>query len=841
MTNSFKMAEMVNQANYAAMSYNELVTLNFAFLLAVGEIKPLMMKKRAEEMDSHTDEYVAKMNNYGASKAEIMNCLEKKAMRETPYGTSDHRDVDDQTPKEEKDNQDKGEDVLALPEPSQTTMTEIMETEPAEASKDEDRNKDVTLDNHSEGDANNEASEPISTEVVSLDNPSDEETAHPSLLVDAVIEIAKKGRIPDEIDVNAPYFVIYTIRYDEEGKIWREGKFGRNLEAKDLDSFRAAHKKHLELFRKREVMMSTDNCLVYKENDNTIKVTFYHFTEHSGDSVDSKEPKVGSYSNHIPYYATVDLHKIHRRMKRAIEKAKEYSASIGSSSSPYYDKYTFHDNGATVTLNGNPERVTEDESTLVEIKAAFETFARFLSAGTVLISEDDCVAVKMNDNIHLVLFNFPSQAKVSSPAKKKRSKVVKETEPVINEVKVVDSPCASDVVTGDETETDKDVILDAKEQTLVNRAVEFILKRKETQDKPEGTDANIPYYEDYVVYENKDGSIETRTPVKKRMDINSFESFKMASERYCRLYFKDKDMISTADYLAYTQPDNSIVVRLYTSPSDPTSNYETVGEGNNSVVDPDTMKKLRAKMRYAMRKAKKESMAKGEEADKAFYDRYVYYLDNGRNLYSGTNYSRRYDDEATVIELKSAFEDYVKLFFEDPMVISTDVFVAVMEKAHNGDNNKRFHITYFHVPEQKNSGVTPEEQKLSTRDTTVKEESSLVLNDSSSTVNPLILKAVEMTKSLQVGNGTNVNDPYFIQCEFSVVGDGELIQKGKPFSKNVSDEEELVKLRRNHLRFAKTMKAINPVSTENYTAYVWNDGKNLSVFYYNTRGLADAA
>ena len=49
MTNSFKMAEMVNQANYAAMSYNELVTLNFAFLLAVGEIKPLMMKKRAEE------------------------------------------------------------------------------------------------------------------------------------------------------------------------------------------------------------------------------------------------------------------------------------------------------------------------------------------------------------------------------------------------------------------------------------------------------------------------------------------------------------------------------------------------------------------------------------------------------------------------------------------------------------------------------------------------------------------------------------------------------------------------------------------------------------------------
>ena len=61
-------------------------------------------------MDAHTDEYVAKMNNYGASKAEILSCLEKKAMREVPLGPLDHQDVDDQTPKEEEgDNQDKGE------------------------------------------------------------------------------------------------------------------------------------------------------------------------------------------------------------------------------------------------------------------------------------------------------------------------------------------------------------------------------------------------------------------------------------------------------------------------------------------------------------------------------------------------------------------------------------------------------------------------------------------------------------------------------------------------------------------------------------------------------------
>ena len=97
-------SKMVNSTNYATMSYGELVTLNFAFLLAVGEIKPLMDTKRAEEMDARTEEYVAKMNTYGASKDEILACLEKKLMREAPYASLTSLDVDDQTPTEETEN-----------------------------------------------------------------------------------------------------------------------------------------------------------------------------------------------------------------------------------------------------------------------------------------------------------------------------------------------------------------------------------------------------------------------------------------------------------------------------------------------------------------------------------------------------------------------------------------------------------------------------------------------------------------------------------------------------------------------------------------------------------------
>ena len=94
---------------------------------------------------------------------------------------------------------------------------------------------------------------------------------------------------------------------------------------------------------------------------------------------------------------------------------------------------------------------------------------------------------------------------------------------------------------------------------------------------------------------------------------------------------------------------------------------------------------------------------------------------------------------------------------------------------------------------------------------------------------------------MQVGNGTDVNAPYFIQCELSIMGEGELIQKGKPFSKNIRGDEELAKLRKNHQRFAKTMRAINPVYTDDFTAFIWNEGKNLTVFYYNTRDKMAAA
>ena len=61
MNKSMTLAEMANNANYAAMDYAQLVEINLAFLLALGKIKPLISSRRQEEMEMITCDYVKKM------------------------------------------------------------------------------------------------------------------------------------------------------------------------------------------------------------------------------------------------------------------------------------------------------------------------------------------------------------------------------------------------------------------------------------------------------------------------------------------------------------------------------------------------------------------------------------------------------------------------------------------------------------------------------------------------------------------------------------------------------------------------------------------------------------
>ena len=117
----------------------------------------------------------------------------------------------------------------------------------------------------------------------------------------------------------------------------------------------------------------------------------------------------------------------------------------------------------------------------------------------------------------------------------------------------------------------------------------------------------------------------------------------------------------------------------------------------------------------------------------------------------------------------------------------------------------------------------------------VAEDSDAITSTSATqTVDDLVLKAVDMTKNLPLTNGTEANSAYYLQSSFSVTNEGALIYSGKSFSRNVS-LDDLDRCRRKHEKLAKTMKASKTVSTDGYIAFVSNDGKTITVYYYSTK------
>ena len=242
------------------------------------------------------------------------------------------------------------------------------------------------------------------------------------------------------------------------------------------------------------------------------------------------------------------------------------------------------------------------------------------------------------------------------------------------------------------------------------------------------------------------------------------------------------------------------------------------------------MQKKISLLKKAMKKAKELSFSDGTDISTPFYDKYKFRHCGSNVIELYGDKFRCYEDVDALSELKPAYETYSRLFSKNYVTLSDANCVATIGES-------IIYLVLFNLPKQKKSSVPAKEKKGKA----VNKTKPVTNGISASKEDPLITKAVKMTKALPVGNGTDANAPYFVQCDLSVIGDGELLQKGKPFIKNVSREEEFAKLRRNHLRFANTMKANNPISTDDYTAYFWNEGKNISVFYYNTKGLVATA
>ena len=129
----------------------------------------------------------------------------------------------------------------------------------------------------------------------------------------------------------------------------------------------------------------------------------------------------------------------------------------------------------------------------------------------------------------------------------------------------------------------------------------------------------------------------------------------------------------------------------------------------------------------------------------------------------------------------------------------------------------------------------PQKTVTAANEVAIPEESAAETSTSATqTVDDLILKAVDMTRSLPLSNGTDTNSTYYLQSSFSVTNEGALIYSGKPFSSNVS-LNGLDRCRLQHEKYARTMKASKIVAADGYTAFVYNDGKTITVYYYSTK------
>ena len=340
--------------------------------------------------------------------------------------------------------------------------------------------------------------------------------------------MSKTLPVPEDIDVSAPYFVERFFKSD----LTHDGTRGRNLSATELEAFRSASEKYVAQFLKKGVLVSTDECLVSKEGDVTIKVKMYCFPEVKSDESETQEQTVGSDKSSVSEEKLKELKKKKSLMRKAIKLAKEYSYSDGVDvHTSFYDKYVFTRGwGGKLELKGERERVYEDAATLTELMPAFETYARLFNENYVVISKDNCVAATPQETIYLVLFNIPTQ--------EKKKRVTKRSKPVTNDI-----PTAEESVSDTNTSPIQGV------RDLILKAV----KMADTLPVANGTDTSAPYFVQHdfsVTYEGE--LILTGKPYSQNISIETLDKYKTNHRKYARA-MKASYFVSTDTYTAFIQ------------------------------------------------------------------------------------------------------------------------------------------------------------------------------------------------------------------------------------------------------------------------------------------------
>lgn len=509
---NFTLAELADTADYAAMNYGELLKTKLAFTGAVGlQINPLLEEKRLDEMAKITHIYMTAMNGYDATRSEILTLLEAEGMKETRMFTH-AQEVDDRTrdavPSEESLNEQAHSDaaVLLLPEHVESMV--------------DDAQKQVMIES-SDVEEMPAKEESESNEAVSMETNNE-------TFVEEAMGIMRTLTIPKNVDPDEPYYMECDFSY--EGELGHSDPSGRNMRRADLEEFRSAAEVYYRIFKKKNVIASTNDCLAYKDSLNTVTVRLYHFPEDAGNTADTPVQEADLTADEKK-----KLKKKQSYLRKAIKLAKENAYSDGTDvDKPFYDKYMFRPGmKRSIELKRERERHYEDVADLTELMPAYESYAKLFQEGYTVLAKDNCVAAMMYDTIYVVLFNIPTQ-------EKKRGRVSKKSVPAAKEVNVTDT--TTTVTSSSTTQTVDDLILKAVDMTrnlpLTN-----------------GTDANSTYYlQSSFSVSNEGALIYTGKPFSRNVSIDELDRCRRNQEKYART-MKASRIVSTDEYTAFVSND----------------------------------------------------------------------------------------------------------------------------------------------------------------------------------------------------------------------------------------------------------------------------------------------
>ena len=418
----------------------------------------------------------------------------------------------------------------------------------------------------------------------------------------------------------------------------------------------------------------------------------------------------------------------------------------------------------------------------------------------------------------------------SSPEGDSNSVVSKNTDCVDKQMEpksedVVDAPATN------EQESSDTIFMTPGEQDYVEEALETL----KALPAPNYIDVKAPYYVETIFAYGDSEKPGYSDPSWRNMGKTDLEAFRSASENYEKLFLKHEVLASTDDYLVINESMNSIRVRLYHFPEQDHEGAESITpdyDGLQELSEDEIKwrKKWITHMKKAIKQAKELSFSDGTDANTPFYDRYKFGRD-GKILNLCGDRVRCYEDADTLSELMPSLETYARLFKKRSLVVAKDNCVA---NVFNGI----ICLVLFNIPSQKKRRSETKKSKPVTMEESVPVE--LEVSESSSPAqgeSKLILEAVEMTRELPTTKGITGNSSYSIQQNFIITKDGHLFYEGKPFITTISNEM-LNKNKALHRKFARTMKASAIVSTDDCTAYIWNEGRSLTVFYYSIEAAA---